>query len=105
MPYSGKKIRVFVFRSSVFGLRSSVFVLWTPNERIGESALKSHMKGEKHKRNTCATSGLTQSLLMSTFLHKEVSSSCVQWSESTSSCAEASNDEFSVPPPPSEADG
>ena len=27
MPYSGKKIRVFVFRSSVFGLRSSVFGL------------------------------------------------------------------------------
>ena len=42
---------------------------------------------------------------MSTFLHKEVSSSCDQRSESTSSCAEASNDEFSVPPPPSEADG
>ena len=74
-------------------------------ERMGESALKSHMKGEKHKRNTCATSGSTQSLLMSTFLHKEVSSSCDQRSESTSSCAEASNDEISVPPPPSEADG
>ena len=73
-------------------------------ECMGESALKSHMKGEKHKRNTCATSGSTQSLLMSTFLHK-VSSSCDQRSESTSGCAEASNDEFSVPPPPSEADG
>lgn len=74
-------------------------------ECMGESALKSHMKGKKHKGNTCATSGSTQSLLMSTFLHKEVSSSCDQRSESTSSCAEASNDEFSVPPPPSEADG
>lgn len=41
-------------------------------ERMGESALKSHVKGEKHKGNTCATSGSTQSLLMSTFLHKEV---------------------------------
>lgn len=47
-------------------------------ERMGESALKSHMKGKKHKGNTCATSGSTQSLLMSTFLHKEVSSSCDQ---------------------------
>ena len=27
MPYSGKKIRVFVFRSSFFDLRSSVFGL------------------------------------------------------------------------------
>ena len=33
-------------------------------ERMGESAVKSHMKGEKHKRNTSATSSSTQSLLM-----------------------------------------
>ena len=75
-------------------------------ERMGESALKSHMKGEKHKRNTSAISSSTQSLLMSTCLHKEVSSSCDQRSESTSSCAEAQlEDEFSVPPPPPAADG
>ena len=34
-------------------------------ERMGESALKSHMKGEKHKRNTGATSSPTQ--VMSAF--------------------------------------
>ena len=33
-------------------------------ERMGESALKSHMKGEKHKWNTSATSSSTHSLLM-----------------------------------------
>ena len=34
-------------------------------ERMGGSALKSHLKGEKHKRNTCATSSSTQSLSIS----------------------------------------
>ena len=42
---------------------------------------------------------------MTTFLHKEESSSCYQRLESTSSCAEAHNDEFSIPPSPPAADG
>ena len=33
-------------------------------EPMGESTLKSHTKGEKHKRNTSATSSSTQTLLM-----------------------------------------
>ena len=33
-------------------------------EPMGESTLKPHTKGEKHKRNTSATSSSTQSLLM-----------------------------------------
>lgn len=74
-------------------------------ERMGESALNSHMKGEKHKRNSCTTSSLTQSALMGTFLRKEASSSCDVRPESGSSHAEGNNDEFSVPPPPSAADG
>ena len=69
-------------------------------ESMGESALKSHMKGEKHKRNTGASSTSAQSVLMTTFLHKERSSSCDQRSESGPSCAEVNNDEFCVPPPP-----
>ena len=40
-------------------------------ESMGESALKSHMKGEKHKRNAGASSTSAQSVLMTTFLHKE----------------------------------
>ena len=67
-------------------------------ERVEESALKSRMKGEKHKRNTGASPSST--LVMSTFLRKEVSSSCDQRSESSSNRAEANNDKFSVPPPP-----
>ena len=74
-------------------------------ERMGESTLKSHMKGEKHKRNSGASLTSAQSVLMTTFLHKERSSSCDQRSESAPSCAEANNDEFSVPPPPLAADG
>ena len=66
-------------------------------ERMGESALRSHMKGEKHKRNSGASLTSAQSVLMTTFLHKERSSSCDQRSESVPSCAEANNDEFSVP--------
>ena len=41
-------------------------------EHIGESTLKSHMKGEKHKWNAGATSSSTQSVLMATFLRKEL---------------------------------
>ena len=67
---------------------------------MGESVLKSHMKGEKQKRNTGATSTSTQSVLTTTFLHKERSSSCDQRLESGPSCAEANNDQFSVPLPP-----
>ena len=63
-------------------------------ERMGESALKSHMKGEKHKRNAGATSSSTQCVLMATFSRKGASSSCDQSSESGPSCAEANNDEF-----------
>ena len=74
-------------------------------ESMGESALKSHMKGEKHKRNAGASSTSAQSVLMTTFLHKERSSSCDQRSESGPSCAEANNDEFCVPSPPLAADG
>ena len=66
-------------------------------ERMGESALKSHMKGEKHKRNTGATSSSTQA--MSAFFHKPVRS------ESNSCHAGGSNGECSVPPPPPAADG
>ena len=55
-------------------------------ERMRESALKSHMKDKKHKGNTCATRGSTP--VMSTFLRKEVSSSCDQRSEPSCSCAE-----------------
>ena len=68
-------------------------------ERMGESALKSQMKGEKHKRNSGASLTSAQSVLMTTFLHKERSSSYDQRSESVPSCAEANNNEFSVPPP------
>ena len=64
--------------------------------KLLESSLKSHMKGEKHKRNAGASSTSAQSMLMTTFLHKERSSSCDQRSESGASCAEANNDEFSV---------
>ena len=74
-------------------------------ESMGESALKSHMKGEKHKRNAGVSSTSTQSVLMTTFFHKERSSSCDQRSESEPSCAEANNDEFCVPPPPLAAEG
>ena len=42
---------------------------------------------------------------MTTFLHKEHSSSDDQRSESAPSCAEGNNDEFSVPLPPLAADG
>ena len=70
------------------------------NERMGESALKSHMKGEKHKRNAGATSSSTQCVLMATFSRKGATSCCDQSSESGPSCAEANNDEFFVPPPP-----
>ena len=70
-------------------------------ERMGESALKSHMKGEKHKRNAGATSSSTQCVLMAT----GASSSCGQSSESGPNCAEANNDEFFVPSPPPTADG
>lgn len=68
-------------------------------ERMGESALKSHMKGKKHKRNTCtgATSSSTQ--VMSAFFHKPVRS------DSNSFHADGSNGEFSVPPPPPAEDG
>ena len=72
-------------------------------EHIGESTLKSHMKGEKHKWNAGATSSSTQSVLMATFLRKGTSSSCDQSSES--SCAEANNNEVFVPPPLPAADG
>ena len=75
-------------------------------ERMGESALKSRMKGEKHKshkRNVGATSTFIQCVLMATFSRKGASSSCDQSLESGPSCAEASNDEFFVPPPPPEA--
>jgi len=41
----------------------------TDIERMGESALKSHMKGEKHKRNAGASLTPAQSVLMTTFLH------------------------------------
>jgi len=74
-------------------------------ERMGESALKSHMKGEKHERNTGATSSSTQCVLMATFSCKGASSSCDQSSESGPSCAEANNDEYFVPLPPPAADG
>ena len=74
-------------------------------ESMGESALKSNMKVDKHKRNAGATSTSTQSVLTTTFLHKERSSSCDQRSESGPSCAEANNDEFSVPLPPPAPDG
>ena len=57
------------------------------------------MKGEKHKRNSGASLTSAQSVLMTTFLHKERSSSCDQRPESVPSFAEANNDEFSVPPP------
>ena len=66
-------------------------------ERMGESAFMSHMKGEKHKRNTGATSSSTH--VMSAFFHKPVRS------ESNSCHAEGSNGECSVPPPLPEADG
>ena len=69
-------------------------------ESMGESALKSHMKGEKHKRNAGASSTSAQSVLMTTFLHKERSSSWDQRLESGPSSAEVNNDEFCVPPPP-----
>ena len=69
-------------------------------ESMGESALKSRIKGEKHKRNAGASSTSAQSVLMTTFLHKERSSSCDQRSESGPNCAEVNNDEFCVPPPP-----
>ena len=71
---------------------------------MGKSALKSDMKGEKHKRNAGATSRSTQCVLMATFSRKGASSSFDQSSESGPSCAEANNDEFFVPPPPSAAD-
>ena len=66
-------------------------------ECMGESALKSHMKGEKHKRSTGATSSSTQ--VMSAFFHKPVRS------ESNSCHVEGSNGECSIPPPLSAADG
>ena len=56
-------------------------------EHLGESTLKFHMKGDKHKMNTCTTSSLTQSALVGTFLPKEVTSSCDLRSESGFSCA------------------
>ena len=59
----------------------------------GESTLKFHMKGDKHKMNTCTTSSLTQSALVGTFLPKEVTSSCDLRSESGFSRAEANNDQ------------
>ena len=74
-------------------------------EHIGESTLKSHIKGEKHKRNAGATSSSTQSVLMATFLHEGTSSSCDQSSESGPSCAEANNNEVFVPLPLPAADG
>ena len=74
-------------------------------ERMGESALKSRMKGETDKRNAGATSSSTQCELMATFSRKGASSSCDQSSESGPSCAEVNNDEFFVPPPPPAADG
>lgn len=74
-------------------------------ERMGESTLKSHMKGEKHKRNAGATSSSTQSVLMVSFSCKGGSSSCDQSSQSGPSCAEANNDKFFVPQPPPAADG
>ena len=74
-------------------------------ERMGENALKSHMKGDKHKRNPGATSSSTLCVLMATFSCKGASSSCDQSSESGPSCAEANNDECFVPPPPPAADG
>ena len=55
------------------------------------------MKGDKHKRNTCGTS--TSTKVMSTFLQREVSL------ESSSTCEEGNNVEFSVPPPPLVANG
>jgi len=61
-------------------------------ERMGERALKSHMKGEKHNRNSGASLTSAQSVLMTTFLHKQHSSSCDQRSESVPSCAEANNE-------------
>ena len=66
-------------------------------------------KGDKHKAMCCVYTTNTkgtlvhlqlQSVLMTTFLHKERSSSCDQRSESGPSCAEVNNDEFCVPPPP-----
>ena len=66
-------------------------------EHMGESALKSHMKGEKHKRNAGATSSSTQSVLMATFSRKGASSSCDQNSESEPSCAEVNNNDFLFP--------
>ena len=74
-------------------------------EHMGESTLKSRMKGEKHKRNAGATSSSTQSVLMATVTRKRASSSCDQNSETGPSCAEANNNEFFVPPPPPAADG
>ena len=69
-------------------------------ECMGESALKCHMKGEKHKRKSGASLTSAQFVLMTTFLFKERSSSCDQRSESAPSCAEGNNDKFSVPPQP-----
>ena len=40
-------------------------------ECMGQSALKSHVKGDKHKRNTCTTLSLTQSALIGTFCAKK----------------------------------
>ena len=61
-------------------------------ERMGESALKSHIKGDEDKGNTYTT----QSALVGTFLHKEITSS---WgdirSESGSSRANDSIECFS----------
>ena len=74
-------------------------------ESMGESTMKSHMKGEKRKRNSGTSLTSTQSVLMTTFLHKERSSSFDQRLESAPSCAEGNNNEFSVPPPPLPADG
>ena len=67
-------------------------------ERMGESALNSHMKGEKHKRNAGAASSSSQSVLMATLSRKGARSSCGQSSKSGPSCAEANNNEFCVPP-------
>ena len=74
-------------------------------ERMGESTLNSHMKGEKHKRNAGAASSSSQSVLVATFSRKGASSSCGQSSKSSPSCADANNNEFCVPLPPPAADG
>ena len=49
------------------------------------------MIGDKHKMNTCTTSSLTQSVLVGTFLPKEVPSSCDLRSESGFGRTEANN--------------